>query len=210
MIFSDKKLNKKLLKKSDQDRAQAILNHFAVTKESETADFFESVFAKADTKFIRKDNRLIIAEQNAAVFFKFSFEPLSVENILSIYREFGGGKIIILTAAKSENAEKYLPAFENLEIVTGEQVYLLLKKYDIYPALNEKEIKAENKFKSILKAVFARDKAKKFAFFGFSMLLFSLIIPFPLYYIIMGSLLLIISIICRIFGYKKEKLTFMI
>ena len=62
--------------------------------------------------------------------------------------------------------------------------------------------KAAPKKKKRLRAWFAKSNSRRFLLGGTLILLTSLITPFPLYYIILGSALVLSAVFVRIFGYR--------
>ena len=58
------------------------------------------------------------------------------------------------------------------------------------------------KKKKRLRAWFAKSNSRRFLLGGTLILLTSLITPFPLYYIILGSALVLSAVFVRIFGYR--------
>ena len=204
-FLSGKRSASKLLKSEDSKRAEEIMRHFAVTKECKTVDFFMDLFKALGHTCENKGKFIALTDIDTDVFFSFSFEPLGVSEILSVYRNYGGEhKTVIFTAQKNPSVDKYMPSLINLEIVTCGEIYSYMKKAQLFPEIDKVKTSTQKKYKIFFKNILAREKSKKFAFFGFSMLFFSLIVPFPLYYLIMGSLLLIVAFSCRIFGSKKE------
>ena len=85
-------------------------------------------------------------------------------------------------------------------LITKEKLFIdYFSKYQIYP--DESKINTsitKLKFKDILNGLFIPEKAKSYFFCGLILIFSSIILPYHLYYIIFGSLLLIFSIICKI------------
>ena len=97
-----------------------------------------------------------------------------------------------LQKSYEENAKKF-------EIVSKKELYdEWFLKHSIFPDasfLNTEKMKIS--FKKILRNFIVRNKSKSYLFCGFILLFSSIILPYHLYYLIFGSLLIIMSILCR-------------
>ena len=78
----------------------------------------------------------------------------------------------------------------------------MLKKENFLPSHNLCEHASTPQNKKRLHLYFAKSNSRRFLLGGVLILLTSLITPFPLYYLIFGSALVLSSIFVRIFGYR--------
>lgn len=95
----------------------------------------------------------------------------------------------------------------NALVIDAKEIYSLLNSCDLLPKTEEVNFK-ENKFKSLIKNLNDKKRAKRFFYCGCALLLFSLFAFFPLYYTITGCVLLIASLILFLFGKTTTKQTF--
>ena len=79
-----------------------------------------------------------------------------------------------------------------------------MKKNNIYPEIINKKTQNNIYFVKI-NTIFMQKSAKLFFKCGFILLVTSLFIPYFSYYIITGSILVFIAIICFYFGKKENK-----
>lgn len=102
---------------------------------------------------------------------------------------------------KEKNPALNLKIFKNpnIEIISKKELYdEWFLKHSIFPEtsfLNTEKMKIN--LKKILRNFIVRNKAKSYLFCGFILLFSSIILPYHLYYLIFGSLLIIMSILCR-------------
>ena len=102
---------------------------------------------------------------------------------------------------KEKNPTLNLKVFKNtnIEIVSKKELYdEWFLKHSIFPEtcfLNTEKNKIN--LKKILRNFIVKSKSKSYLFCGFILLFSSIILPYHLYYLIFGSLLIIMSILCR-------------
>ena len=83
-------------------------------------------------------------------------------------------------------------------VFTEQDVVLLIKDSDFFNKLESDKTKSKNlqKLKSKVKLNVNKGKFKEFFFSGISLIVISIVIPFSIYYLIFGTILLLISVIC--------------
>lgn len=88
-----------------------------------------------------------------------------------------------------------------VHVIKGNDVYRMLKKGSALPEhyFGEDALPKKKKKRELW---FAKSNSRRFLFGGTLILLTSLITPFPYYYLLSGSLLIISAVFVRIFGYR--------
>lgn len=94
------------------------------------------------------------------------------------------------------------------DIFTDKKIVLINKeklfneyfvRYNTYPENNNINLSISKlKFKEILKGFFVPSKAKSYFFCGLILVFSSIILPYHAYYVVVGSMLLMFSIICKL------------
>ena len=130
----------------------------------------------------------------------FSFAPLRPDDIAEFLRKKTGKQKVLLSSALDEETESLCRRFA-VETVTGNEVYTALKDKDLLPEPNE-SLPIPSKRSRKLRLWFKKSNSRSFFFGGILLLLTSLLTPFPLYYLIFGSVLLIVSVFVRVLGYR--------
>ena len=102
---------------------------------------------------------------------------------------------------KEKNPTLNLKVFKgtSIEIISKKELYdEWFLKHSIYPEayfFNTEKMKIN--LKKTLRNFIVRSKSKSYLFCGFILLFSSIILPYHLYYLIFGSILIILSILCR-------------
>lgn len=121
-------------------------------------------------------------------------------NLLDNHMKNGIDIIDIICNQIDKNLNTNIFKSKQINVINKQKLYEdFFKKFDIYPDKSDINFKATKlKFKDILKNLFIPKKAKSYFFCGLILLFSSLIIPFHTYYIIMGTILMIFSILCKL------------
>lgn len=189
------------LKIKEQKQANLTLSQLPFLKKEEIVSLFFSVFTKLDENPKKQGNKIFLPLKNSFVFFLFSFDDIQKSQIIKIYNSlYEKQSAIILTKDYSPEIEKFCQKFNGkIRLYNGEKVYYLLKKADIFPQ-NKILFFEDKKEKLNFFNLFNKKRAKNYFFFGIIFMLYSFIVPLKLYYIIVGSLFLILSLSCFLFG----------
>ena len=188
------------LKKSDEAQKQRLLTHLALLSDERKTQFFLKALSD-ETSFAKRFGRLRLYTQEAFYFLSFRFAPLSADEVANAARLKTAKRKIFLCAQTDEEALR-LSKQLGVEIVTGEAVYSMVKSREALPETYLCDEKKEEKRKRRLHACFAKANGKRFLVGGVLILLTSLLTPFPYYYLVFGSLLLVAAVLIRIFGYS--------
>ena len=183
-----------LSKKSDELQKQKLLLHLALLPDKEKTELFCRALDG------RAFGKLRFLAQDKAYLIRFTLAPLSADAVAEASRVKTAFPKAVLCAEAEESAVR-LCARLGIELKTGEYSYSLLKNANALPTQYLGDEQPEKKMKKRLHFCFARRNAKRFFTGGTLILLTSLISPFPLYYLIFGSVLLVVSAVIRIFGY---------
>lgn len=150
----------------------------------------------------------ILKDTNELAFVKFTFSPLETPDVGEFIRSAvkkrtshkdGEISAAIYCAEMEERAKNLCERF-GISVITGEAVYLLFKEHNALPREYLGEETFLEKKKRQLSVGFSKNNSRRF-FVGGSLILFtSLVTPFPYYYLITGSALLIVALFVRIFG----------
>lgn len=188
------------LKKSDEAQKEKLLLHLAfLSDEGKTQFFLERL--SSEQLPAKRFGRLRIYTAEAFYTLRFSLAPVNSDDVLRLSR-FKTGKQKILLCSKIEEAAYALAEKLEIKVLTGDEVYALLKEQATLPETYLGEETAKNKRKRHFRLWFSRANAKRFLIAAILILLTALLSPFPYYYIVSGGILLISSLFIRIFGYE--------
>lgn len=142
-----------------------------------------------------KENKYIDKENKCDIVFIFDKENLIETDFIDIYKDKHYNHIKIFCI----NTEtKIILNNCNIEIINIEQINQQLNKCKIN-LNNDIKLKVDNKpnFKEVLRTVFNKNKSKSYFWFGLLLMISSLFTIFSIYYITIGSILLLLSIYSR-------------
>ncbi len=191
-LYISGKQKKKLLLSEDEKKKNSLLLHLSLSPESEAEELIKKLYGAEKT-----DRR---PENGDSVFFPyFRLAPLSEDDVAKVVKFKTDKRKVILCNRLCEGAKSLADAFL-IETVTADEFYLKVKENDLLP---EKFVYEEKKKPNGLRRIKARFKRKLFRplfISGLSLMLFSFITSFAIYYIVVGGILLILSAAALIFG----------
>ena len=188
------------LKRSDESKKQRLLTHLALLPDEKKTAFFQRVLSTSEEP-AKRFAPLKLYTSEGFYFLRFRFSPVQADEVASISRLKTNAPKIILCDRIEESAVKLASAL-SISYKTAESVYELVKEKDALPETFLGEETTLNKKKRRLSLCFAKTNARRFFTAGALVLLTSLLSPFPYYYLIFGSILLVVSVLVRIFGYR--------
>ena len=188
------------LKRSDEAQKEKLLFHLAYLSDEEKTDFFLDRLHNDDVESKRFGKlRLYTSEQ--FYWLRFNFTPVSADEIFSFNRWKTDKEKVLLCNKIEDNAYALAQRFQ-IRVVTGNEVYAMLKEKDALPKSYGEEESSEMKRQRRLRLWLSRKNAKPFLVAAALTLTTALISPFPRYYLIFGFALLLASVLIRILGYK--------
>lgn len=136
--------------------------------------------------------------ENCAIIANFKFSSLSasdMQSVCALATKLQRDKIFVIARSVDRKAFQVSSAYEiKVKIIKIKEVFKFLKKHDALPPL--KKIKAKPTIHALLETIFNRQNFKHYVFSGIVLMLVSLLTPLKIYYIVIGSLLLALAIIC--------------
>ncbi len=158
----------------------------------------------------RKKHGSFIPSKNTLFLTRFNFDQIKKSEIIKVFNLLENGqKAVIFAENFSLEVIQFAKRFDGKIILKdGKDTYNLLSKHNNFPLLTFTlpESKKTNPFK--IKNIFYKSKAKTFLGFGLGFMFFSFFVPFKIYYVVSGSIMLIIASICILFGKKDTQIDF--
>ncbi|MBO5851949.1 MAG: hypothetical protein J6R29_06420 [Clostridia bacterium] len=193
----------------EKELKKALSNYLAFLDKEEVLNLFLNYYLAIKTDAKIESDKIILPKLKTYVFPIFTVEKITTKEVINAYKQTKKGykAKILYNEATSEVLSFCLDLELRIELFDINSVYFALKNQNLLPELKIKE-KSKIKILPLFKNLFKKQKAGKFLLFGIFLLLFSTITFFPLYYIIVGSALIIISIILKFFApFESEKST---
>ena len=188
------------LKRSDEAQKEKLLFHLAYLSDIEKTNFFLNRLQTEEAP-AHRFGKLRISTEEAIYWLRFQFTPVNADDVLTLQRTKTKKSKILLCNKIEDQAYALAQRFQ-IRVLTGNEVYALLKGKDALPQSYRGEETPEVKRQRRMQLWFARKNAKPFLIAATLTLSTALISPFPGYYYVFGLLLLTTSVLIRILGYK--------
>jgi hypothetical protein len=180
-----KKSLKKRLSAKDEALKQKLSLHLSLSNKNEVISIFSTLFSA------EKHGENLQNEEHF-YFVNFHLKPLSPDDIAQPIMFSTPKNKVILCNFISEEAKQLADNF-SIKVIELDELYLMLKNNQLLPEKFIFEgVKKPSVFKKI-KSRFNRKLSLPLFWSGLSLTLFSFVTFFPIYYIISGGLLLILS-----------------
>lgn len=185
-LYISRKQNKSLLISRNEKNKKLLALHLSLSSDYYIKNLFKKCFE--DAKIHGK--RIICGEQS--YFFNFKMQPLSEDDIASVIKyKCDGEKIIFCVKVSPEAAvlcENFLIKIKGID-----EVYDILKDKNLLPEKYVYEGAKKISFFKRIKAHFSRRICAPLFWSGLSLMALSYFTFFPIYYIVSGGIMLILS-----------------
>lgn len=190
--------NRRLLGKKERERRDALLLHLALEKDERV----RALLLEA----LLKDGRQAHCEQDAidadgvTLVPLYTMEPVSADAVAQLLKKYGERPFTLACNTLTPEAEKLLASFAR-KAMKGDETYDLFERTACIP---DKMICGNIPRRTAgtrLRAAFSKHNAHPFFVSGALLLIMSLFVIYPVYYLVTGSLLMITAVIVRAVGY---------
>ena len=194
-LYISKKQNKKLLISRNEKQKTLLALHLSLSSDEYISELMKKCLTVEGEKSEIKNGKIVIGD--CAYFYNFKMQPLSEDDIARVIKvKYDGKKVIVCNRISAE-------AF-----ILCENFLIEVKQIDfVYDLLNEKQLLPEKYVyegqKKIgifrrIKARFSRKICAPLFWSGLALLLLSYFTFFPIYYIISGGIMLILSAVALV------------
>ena len=192
------KRNAFFMKKADEKQKEKLLLHLALLSAEQKTKFFVNAFGTQSP--VKRVAPLKIADGEQLIFLHFAFSPVTADEVAGMAR-WKTDKQKALLCGEIEASAKRLCQRLGIRVQTGDEVYKRVKDCNALPQEYLGEEEPQNKKLRRKTTCFAKRNARQFFVGGTLILLTSLFTPFPYYYLVFGSVLLLVALFIRVFGY---------
>ena len=193
LYFGHKKAR---LNAAEKERRDKLLLHLALETDERVRLSLMNAY-RADGKDVhcegdalRSDGELLVP--------RFTMQPLSADAVALLVKQYRAPFTLVCNDTTPE-ADRLLRSF-GIACIRGDEVYALFARTQFPDPLICGEI-PRRKLRARLKEAFSKRNARPFFVSGILLLFMSLFTLFPLYYLLTGSALLIVSVFVRAVGY---------
>jgi len=211
LIFyiSKKKDNKKISDKIYQKNVEENFLAFRLMTKNDKLSLLNNIISKhGETK--QKNGCLLIETEDkiSQIMVATHIEKLNQFELVNLMQNLEPkvNVLKILVSDFDRNLNTNLLKNLKIEIITKFKLYdEYFNANNSFPdCSNLSNPKERKKFKEIMKNFFVYEKAKSYFFCGLILIFSSIILPYHYYYLIMGSVLLLFSIICKLEPHFKD------
>ena len=208
--FLNKKQEKVELGKKNTDEMNKSFLVFRLTTRKQKMELLYNLLSKEfNTKLDNGILTYIKDEKKHLVIVATHIECISENDLINLVDEFldiDVDVIDIICNDVNPNINSKIFVDKKIIFITKQKLYLdYFSKYQIFPDNSKIDTSITKlRFKDILNNMFIPQKAKSYFFCGLILIFSSIILPYHIYYIVFGSLLLIFSILCKILPKLKK------
>lgn len=195
-VYISRKQNKNLLISRDEKSKKLLSLHLSLSSDGYIKKLFCTMLGEG-AKI--RGQKVIFGE--TANFFNFKMQPLSEDDVARVIKHKFDGKKRIYCVRTSPEAAVLATNFL-IEVTGIDGVYSALKSKNLLPEKYVYEGAEKIKLSQRIKARFNRKLAAPLFWSGAGLLALSYFTFFPIYYIISGSLMLILSAVSIVAGQK--------
>ena len=194
-LYISRKQNKKLLLSRDEKQKKLLSLHLSLSSDEANCELFEKLLSDEEIKAETKGNKIYAGGK--VYFFEFKMQPISeVDVAKAIKFKCEESKVIYCCLASAEAAalaENFL-----IEIKQIDFIYDKLKEKELLPEKYVYEGAKKIRVWKKIKARFNRKICAPLFWSGLALLFLSYFTFFPIYYIVSGSVMLILSTVALV------------
>lgn len=194
-IYISRKQNKKLLISRDEKQKKLLALHLSLSTDDYVCDLFNKCLSAEDSSAETKNGKVYV--KDGVYFFEFKMQPITEDDIAKVIKNKSDGKKTILCCKISPEAAALAETFL-IEIKNIDYVYELLKKRDLLPEKYVYEGAQKIGFFKRVKSHFSRRICAPLFWSGMALLFLSYFTFFPVYYIVSGGIMLILSAVALV------------
>lgn len=200
-LFLSFRHKRRYLGKKEKEAREKLMLHLALeTDERIRASLLEALCKDGKEAHCENDALTVDGTPLIPV---FTMQPVSADAVAHLLKIYRKRPFVIACNALSTEAEHLLSAFAR-RAMTANEVYELFARTGMPEPLICGEIPRKS-VRTKLRRAFSKRNAYPFLVSGAGLLVMSLFVFFPVYYLITGSLLVAAAILIRFFGYTSQE-----
>ncbi len=179
---------------------------------------FESENLQKNTKITQKNANFCVELKNGMLTYNFlgkthlvilatQYEVINQHDLINLLDEILNVNFdeIDIICASVGNVDTNIFKGKKINFCDKHALYTLIKKHGIYPDADRLELNTSKpKFINIIKAMFTPNKARGYFLSGLIIIFSSIILPYHIYYLVFGSVLIMFSLACKLMQYAKN------
>lgn len=205
--FLEKKQDKKSKAKHRTSLVEKYNIAFRLLSTNEKKDLLRQVFSVIHSTNVDQDLNYIIQGVSHSIIIATQYENLSQHDLLNLMESRHNDTIdqYIVICNHHTNINTKLLRNKVIKLITKDDLYTYFENTNIFPDISFID---ENIYKlswlDLRRKIFAKERARSYFFAGLILILSSIILPYQRYYRIMGSILLILALTCKLLPLIKH------
>ena len=189
---------RRALSKRQQEEKEKLMLHLTLEQDDAVRTLLTNALRTDGKEATLQDDTIML--DDAPLIPVFTMQPVSADTAARLLKTYGKNPFTLACNTLSPEAERLLTSFSRSAML-GEEIYALFSRTDTIPeTLICGEIPRRTA-RTRLRIAFSKRNAYPLFVSGAGLLVMSLFVFFPIYYLVTGSLLLIASVCIRAFGY---------
>ncbi len=178
------------------------MTQFCLTPTTELLDLMEKLIKKENLSVERKRGGLFIKDKKVFIFIKFTFDGINKTDVVKYFNRITQKeKAVILSNEFSVSVREFADRFNGKVIlIDGRLIFERLTHHQMLPENKYTILNKQVAKPKILTNLNNKKRAKSFFTFGLIFLGMSYFAPIKIYYLIVGGLMLIFSLVLRLYG----------
>lgn len=193
-FYISRKQSKTLLVSKDEKEKKLLALHLSLSSDISVITLLQKCLGENAKK---RGKTVIVGGQ--LNFFIFKMHPISEDDIATVIKRKWDEKKVVYCVNASPEAAALAKNFD-IDVKSIDEVYALLKEHDLLPEKYVYEDPPKVKFFAKVSSRFTRRLCAPLFWSGFALLALSFVAYFSLYYIISGSVMIILSLVALLFG----------
>ena len=200
-----KRENKKGISLKEKEKIENFVVQIKFFSKEKTLNYFKKIIEKENK--VKKTKNFL--ETETQIFYPiFNVEKLNFNKFCEICSNFLNNKkeIIILCPSFDEQTQKLYKQIKNMKITLydAQQTYLNFIKNSDFPTPIVFEKKEKLDFHGLLNFMLNKERTKNYFLLGLVLIVSSFFVWFKIYYLVSGSILLVLAILTILLAYKKK------
>ena len=204
-----KRAEKKFLTKEEVKKCENAYRELGMMPYQKAERFFVSLLEKdlgRSLAPLRGNGKVFYRDEENNVNYAFfpSLFAVSEREVLEVWKENPSFRPMKIAALCQEET---LPDFcksIGVDLPKSDFWFRMMKRQDVFPQMQTAIKEKTKSVKGFMERLLSRKKSKRLFLFGCWMLALSFFIPFPTYYLVTGSIFLLLSLLSRFSGKREQ------
>lgn len=201
----------KSLSKQDKENAQYCALQFSFTPLKQVLIYFYDILKPKNNVSLLKTHLVLNPKTQKAIifiplFFKNEIDEIDIQNTFILAKEQNCNSVVICAKAFNQSATSLISKLKNMSFTlfdSFETYNKIIKPNNLPPKIVDTTV-AKLTFSQILLLAFGKQRIKNYLIFGLILIASSFFVYYKLYYLISGSILLVLCIVILCLPNKRN------